>query len=67
MVKKKTNKSRVKISKLNVNKETVKDLMDDDAKKIKGGRFGALVPEVTHIEQCRTSGYCDTQKDGICC
>jgi hypothetical protein len=32
-----TKKSRVKISKLQVNKETVKDLTDKEAEQIKGG------------------------------
>lgn len=68
MVKKKTNKSRVKVGKLKVNKETVKDLSDDDAKKVKGGGLAALCSgHVTQAQQCHTSGYCDTRKDGICC
>jgi hypothetical protein len=32
-------KSRVKISKLQVNKETIKDLTDVEAEQIKGGSF----------------------------
>ncbi len=41
MVKKKTNKSKVKIDKLNVEKETIQDLDGDDMNKVKGGDAGA--------------------------
>lgn len=41
MVKKKENKSQVKVGKLKVNKETVKDLDDKEAKQIKGGGYTA--------------------------
>lgn len=37
MVTKKENKSRVKVGKLKLNKETVKDLTDKEARRIKGG------------------------------
>jgi hypothetical protein len=38
MVTKKAKKSRVNVSKLKLNKETVKSLGDKEAKKIKGGQ-----------------------------
>jgi hypothetical protein len=38
-----TKKSRVKVGKLKVNKETVKDLTGDESKKVKGG-VGARKP-----------------------
>lgn len=40
MVPKKENKSRVKVGKLKLNKETVKDLSNKEAKQIKGGGPG---------------------------
>lgn len=40
MIKKKENKNRVKVGKLKVSKETVKDLNDKEAKQIKGGATG---------------------------
>lgn len=42
MVKKKTNKSKVKIGQLNVEKETVKDLDGDEMGKVKGGDAGTF-------------------------
>ena len=61
--KSKTNKkSRVKVGKLKLNKETIKDLTENEAKKVKGG---VLAHHVTIPEQCYTSGYCD-KKDGEC-
>jgi natural product precursor len=38
MVTKKAKKGRVKVSKLKLNKETVKSLGDKEAKKVKGGQ-----------------------------
>lgn len=37
-------KGRVKIDKLELNKETVKDLTNEEAKKIKGGKTGNCMP-----------------------
>ncbi|GEM_PF-5635797 len=64
MIKKKTSDKKVNVSKLKVNKETVKDLTDDEAKKVKGGVGGDLGHHVTIPAQCYTSGFCD--KDAAC-
>ncbi len=39
MIKKKSVKSKVKVGKLNVEKETVQDLSDDDMQKVQGASF----------------------------
>jgi natural product precursor len=41
MVKKKTNKGKVKIGELKIEKETIQDLDSDEMSKVKGGDGGA--------------------------
>ena len=41
-----TKKSRVKVGKLKVNKETVKDLTDKESKQVKGGKGGRCAPSL---------------------
>jgi hypothetical protein len=55
MVTKATKKkgSKVKVGKLRLNKETVKDLTNSEAKLIKGGQ----VPNVSGNGHCHTSVY----------
>lgn len=66
MVTRKEKKSRVKIGKLKINKETVQDLTDADAQKVRGG-FGILGGTATDCsDACQRISYepasplCDT-------
>lgn len=36
-------KSRVKVGKLKLNKETIKDLTGDEARRVRGGAMGTIV------------------------
>lgn len=54
MIKKKPAKSKVKVGKLNVNKETVQDLSDDDMQKVQGASF------VFTCGDCQQSLACPT-------
>lgn len=67
-----TKKSKVKVGKLKVNKETVQDLTDSDAKKVKGG-FDPLGGQVGYVTQdgcgakfSNKAGICYTQQAGGC-
>jgi len=53
MVKKKSDKKKIKVDKLSVKKETVKDLEDADLKKVKGGFFDTANCDITQ-ETCFT-------------
>ena len=58
----KNKSSRVKVGKLRLNKETVKDLTDSEAKRIKGG----LAPAT---EGCGPSNRCESHvhtRCGVC-
>ena len=52
---KKENAGKKKIKVLNLNKETVKDLTDDEAKRVKGGTttclIGGVQPRVSAVAQ----------------
>jgi hypothetical protein len=53
---KNTKKSQVKIGKLTINKETVKDLADKEAEQIKGG-----APQRSYVVECdRRTEVCVT-------
>jgi hypothetical protein len=56
MVAKKTTGAKVKVGKLKLNKETVKDLTGSEAKKIKGGigktAAGSPAPSATACDTC---------------
>ena len=60
-------KSRIKVDKLKVNKETIEDLSASESKKIQGGAKG------TFGQQCQTAycappptEQCDSQNIGAC-
>lgn len=67
-----TKKSKVKVGKLQVNKETVTDLTDSDAKKIKGGldpagvQVGYLTQDGCGAKFSNKAGVCYTQAQGGC-
>lgn len=44
VTKRKAAKKQVKVGKLKLNKETLKDLTVEDAKKVKGGAAGTILP-----------------------
>ena len=55
-------KSQVKIGKLQVNKETVKDLTDKEAEQVKGGAFNSVVVCNPRTEVCITGTIFGTNK-----
>lgn len=66
-----TKKSKVKVGKLNVNKETVQDLTDSDAKKVKGGinpldGAGYVTQDGCGAKFSNKAGICYTSRQGGC-
>ena len=53
-----TKKGRVKVGKLKLNKETIKNLATSQQKKVKGGRLGADAPPITAVYGTCGGGTC---------
>ena len=53
---KKAKKSRVKVGKLQINKETVEDLTDKEAKEVKGGATGGCADTGVAIVRATVAG-----------
>lgn len=64
-----TKKSKVKVGKLKVDKETVQDLTDSDAKQVKGGvliGYEGVTPDGCGAKFSNKAGICYTQAQGGC-
>jgi len=57
-------KSRVNIGKVQLNKETIRDLTSDDLKKVDGGLVVLTIIDILIGQPIPDSGYCQTQTCG---
>lgn len=57
MIKKKTGKSKVKVGRLKVEKETVQNLSDDDMQKVQGASFVFTCGDCQQSLVCPTNAF----------